>query len=91
MTVDVDLKRQKTLIWDKTGEVCQCDHARVLQSQMEDIMKPFPIVEGKVRPSLQDLWTLFELWFCYTPLRLYPGTRRTWDEFERQTGALSGV
>ena len=61
--VDVDLKRQKILLWNKKGEVCLCDHARVLQSEMEGMMKPFPTVDGQVRPSLQDLWNLFEEWF----------------------------
>lgn len=88
MTVDVDLRRRKTCMWDKTGETCRCDHARALQSRMEAILKHIPFVEGQLRPSSEILWTLFESWYVYNPLRAT--TLRSWDEFQRQSGVLSG-
>lgn len=83
-TVDVDLRRRKTWIWDKTGRPCDCEHAVILRSRMAERLSQVPRVDGQWQPSPSILWDVFDCWYAYHPVLSRPA--RSWDEFQRQYG-----
>lgn len=90
MTVDVDIKRAAIDIWNKKSERCRCEHAADLQLRMERCLRHDSRIPNE-RPlqSLRNLWMLFECWYQFSPSR-FSSSLRSWDEFERTVGALSG-
>lgn len=84
MIVEVDLKLRHIAMWSKKGESCSCDHASILGARMNEIVAQLPTVAGQLQSSQEVLWTLFECWYTYNPMRAT--TLRSLSEFQRQVG-----
>ena len=74
--VNLDMTNGKLSFLDEKNRECTCSHADVLRPRISKIVDRMLWVQGRLHPTLNDLWDLYERWrLQYSP---GPPIERSW-------------
>ena len=85
--VDINLRSGVASIWASTSKECTCEHALTLGTHMDTILKNVQRVDGRLQPTVADVWDLYEAWYLFYPIREH---LRSWNEMQWEAGIIDG-